>query len=66
MIKIIFVEFVKIVQQNPSLIYERQWTPRLDDCNILQPGHLVRSRLSRPHDSISVQNLSISWLRILK
>jgi hypothetical protein len=29
-IKNIFVEFVKIVQQNPSLICERQWTPRLE------------------------------------
>jgi hypothetical protein len=30
---------------------------RLDDCSILQAGHLVRNRLGGTHDSISVQNL---------
>jgi hypothetical protein len=34
----------------------------LDDCSILQPEHLVRSRLGETHDSFSVQNLNISWL----
>jgi hypothetical protein len=34
----------------------------LDDYNILQPGHLVRSRLGGMHDSFSVQNISISRL----
>jgi hypothetical protein len=29
----------------------------LDDCNILQPRHLVQSRLGGTHDSISIQNL---------
>jgi hypothetical protein len=29
----------------------------LDDCSILQPGHLVGSRLGGTHDSINVQNL---------
>jgi hypothetical protein len=29
----------------------------LDDCSILQPGHLVRNKLGGTHDSISVQNL---------
>jgi hypothetical protein len=29
----------------------------LDDCNILQPEHLVENRLGGLHDSISVQNL---------
>jgi hypothetical protein len=31
---------------------------RLDDCGILQPGHLVGSRLGGTDDLISVQNLS--------
>jgi hypothetical protein len=39
---------------------------RLDDRIILQPGQLVGSRLSRVYDLISVQNLSISWLHMLK
>jgi hypothetical protein len=30
----------------------------LDDCIILQPRHLVGSRLGGTHDFISVQNLS--------
>jgi hypothetical protein len=30
----------------------------LDDCNILQPRHIVGSRLGGTHDSINVQNLS--------
>jgi hypothetical protein len=34
----------------------------LDDYNILQLKHLVRSNLSRAHDLFSVRNLSISWL----
>jgi hypothetical protein len=38
----------------------------LDDSNILQPGYLVRSGLSRAHDPVSVQNLSISQLHMLK
>jgi hypothetical protein len=29
----------------------------LDDCNIFQPGHLVRNRLGGMHDLINVQNL---------
>jgi hypothetical protein len=39
---------------------------KLDDYNILQLRHLVRSRLSRVHDSASIQNLNISQLRMLK
>jgi hypothetical protein len=31
---------------------------RLDDCTILQLGHLVKSRLRGVHDLISIQNLS--------
>jgi hypothetical protein len=30
---------------------------RIDDCSILQTGHLVKNRLGGMHDSISVQNL---------
>jgi hypothetical protein len=29
----------------------------LDDCSILQSGHLVRNRLAGTYDSISVPNL---------
>jgi hypothetical protein len=39
---------------------------KLDDYNILQLRHLVRSRLSRVYDSASIQNLNISQLRMLK
>jgi hypothetical protein len=42
--------------------YERLHMVMLDDCSILQPRHLVRSRLGGMHDSFSVWNLSISWL----
>jgi hypothetical protein len=48
------------------LSYERLHMVELDDCNILQPGHLVRSRLGGVHDSFSVQNLIISRLRMFK
>jgi hypothetical protein len=34
----------------------------LEDCSILQSGHLVESRLGGTHDLFSIQNLSISWL----
>jgi hypothetical protein len=36
---------------------ERLRMTGLDDCSILQPGHLVGSRLRGMYDSISVQNL---------
>jgi hypothetical protein len=49
-----------------QLICERLRMVELDDCSILQLGHLVGSRMSRAHDSISVRNLSISRLRMLK
>jgi hypothetical protein len=39
---------------------------RLDECNILWLGHLVGSRLRGMHDSINIQNLSISRLRMFK
>jgi hypothetical protein len=57
---------MKYLQQYSTLICERLHMVGLDDCNILQPGHLVRSRLSRVHDSVSVQNLSISQLCMVK
>jgi hypothetical protein len=38
----------------------------LDDCNILQLRQLVGSRQSRVHDSVSVRNLNISRLHMLK
>jgi hypothetical protein len=41
---------------------ERLHMVGLDDCSILQPRHLVRRRLGGTYDSISVQNLNISWL----
>jgi hypothetical protein len=39
------------------LSFERHRMAGLDDCIILQPKHLVRSRLVGMHDSINVQNL---------
>jgi hypothetical protein len=38
----------------------------LDDYSILELKHLVGSRLCRAHDLFSVQNLSISQLRMFK
>jgi hypothetical protein len=45
---------------------ERLCMARLDNCSILQPGHLVRSRLVGTHDSFIIQNLSISQLCMFK
>jgi hypothetical protein len=45
---------------------ERLCMTGLDDCDILQPGHLVESKLGGMHDSFSIQNLSISRLRMFK
>jgi hypothetical protein len=42
------------------LSYERLRMAELGDCNILQPRHLVKSRLGGMHDSFSIQNLNIS------
>jgi hypothetical protein len=41
---------------------ERLCMTGLDDCSILQPRHLVKSRLGGTHDLFSIQNLNISWL----
>jgi hypothetical protein len=45
---------------------ERLCMAGLDDYNILQPRHLVRSRVGGTYDSFSVQNLSISRLQMFK
>jgi hypothetical protein len=66
-IKIISLSyFLLSLQQYSSLICERLRMVELDDYSILQLGHLVRGRLSRGHDLISDQNLSISLFRMLK
>jgi hypothetical protein len=65
--EILFLLYLfKRVQQNPHLHCERPRMVGLDDNNISQPEHLVKSRLGGMHDSISIQNLSISLLRMLK
>jgi hypothetical protein len=48
------------------LSYERLHMAGLDDCSILQLGHLVRNRLGGMQNSFNVQNLGISWLRMFK
>jgi hypothetical protein len=45
---------------------ERLRMAGLDECNILQPGHLVWSRLGGTHDSFIVWNISISQLCMFK
>jgi hypothetical protein len=45
---------------------ERLYMTELDNCNILQPEHLVGSRLGGTRDLFSVQNISISLLRMFK
>jgi hypothetical protein len=65
--KILFLLYLfKLMQQHMYLSCERFHKAELDDCNILQPRHLVGSRLGVTHDLISVQNLIISWLHMLK
>jgi hypothetical protein len=49
----------KLVQQHPYLSYERLRMAGLDDCNILQSGHLV---LVDAHDSISMTNEHLAQL----
>jgi hypothetical protein len=56
---------LKLVQQHSYLSCESHRMAGLHDYNILQPRHLVRSRLRGMHDSVSVQNLSISLLCML-
>jgi hypothetical protein len=48
------------------LNYERPRMAGLDDCIILQLGHLVRTRLGGTHDSFDVWNLNISQLHMFK
>jgi hypothetical protein len=45
------------MQHSLSLSCDRLRMAGLDDCSILQPGHLVENRLGGMHDSISIQNL---------
>jgi hypothetical protein len=47
------------VQHHLGLNCERLHMAGLDDCNILQPRHLVGNGLGGTHDSISVQNLTL-------
>jgi hypothetical protein len=48
------------------LICERLHMAGLDNYSILQPWHLVGSRLGGMRDLVSVRNLSISRLRLFK
>jgi hypothetical protein len=65
--EILFQLFLfQLVQQHLYLSCERLRMVGLDDCSLLQPRHLVGSRLGETHDMINIQNLSISWLHMLK
>jgi hypothetical protein len=59
-----FGQWVCRMSYHPSC--ERLCMAGLHDYNILQPRHLVRSRLGVMHDLFSVQNLSISRLCMFK
>jgi hypothetical protein len=48
---------LSLCKQHLGLSCERFCMARLDDCNILQPGHLVWNKLGGTHDSINVQTL---------
>jgi hypothetical protein len=48
-------QWARSLSYHPS--YERLRMARIDDCNILQSGHLVGNGLGGTHDSISIQNL---------
>jgi hypothetical protein len=49
--KILFLLYLlKLMHQHLYLSCERLRMAGLDDCNILQPGHLVESRLGGAHD----------------
>jgi hypothetical protein len=50
--------FYSCVNNISYLGCERLRMTGLDDCSILQPRHLVGSRLGGMHDSIIIQNLS--------
>jgi hypothetical protein len=57
---IFYVAFVLFLyKQHLSLSCERLHMAGLDDHIILQPGHLVRSRLGGMHYLISIQNLRL-------
>jgi hypothetical protein len=46
-------------KQHLGLSCERLCLAGLDECNILQPGHIVQNRLGGTHDSINVKNLRL-------
>jgi hypothetical protein len=46
-----------LCKQHLCLSCERLRMAGLDDCSILQPGHLVGNRLGGTHNSINVHNL---------
>jgi hypothetical protein len=46
-----------LCKQHLCLSCERLRMTGLDDCSIIQPGHLVENRLGGMHDLISIQNL---------
>jgi hypothetical protein len=58
-IKYIFVAFVFLYKQLLLLMYDILRMAGLDDCSILQPGHLVQKRLGGMHDLIIVQTLRL-------
>jgi hypothetical protein len=51
------LHFLFLYKQHLDLNCESLHMVELDDCSILQPGHLVGNRLGGTHDLISVQNL---------
>jgi hypothetical protein len=51
--------FIFLCKQHLYLSCERLCKAGLDDCSILQHGHLVRRKLGVTHDSINVRNLSL-------
>jgi hypothetical protein len=55
-----------VCRMSYHLSCERLHMVGLDDYSILQPGHLVWSRLGGMHDSFSVQNLIIARLHMFK
>jgi hypothetical protein len=56
---LIYVSYNEILPLLHSFHFcERLRMAGLDDCSILQPGHLFESNLGGTHDLISIQNLS--------
>jgi hypothetical protein len=55
----LFHLFYFCVNNISYLSCERLCMAGLDECSILQPGHLVGSKLRGTHDLINIQNLSL-------